>query len=82
MSGPKVVELRQQEEWRDAVATLKAIVERIESGDIPRIIVGALVLYDDDGGLSVFGMGPKGEDLAVLSMLELGKVQIIDSIMG
>lgn len=76
-----VVEFK-REEWRDGLATLKNIVARLESGDIPPIVIGALVLYDEQGGLATFGIGPKAEDLQIIAMLDMGKMQVMDAMLS
>jgi hypothetical protein len=80
MSGPNVVQFK-REGWRDAVSALSGIVEKLKSGELPPIVIGCLILYDEQGALATYGMGPQAEDLQLLAMLELGKTQIIDQIM-
>lgn len=74
--GPKVVQLK-REGWREAVQALKAIVEQLESGELPPIDVGALVTMSQDGQVEVFGIGPKAEALQVVGLLRYGEHRIV-----
>lgn len=77
----KIVDFR-REGWRDAVAVLKSLVARLESGEEAPILVGALVTYGEDGSLTTYAFGPQGDDLKALALLELGKVRMTDVLMG
>lgn len=81
MSGPTVVEFK-REGWRDTIATLKGLIERMESGEQPEVTIGVMVLYDVTGGLATFGFGPQSEDLQLIAMLELGKTQLLDAVLS
>lgn len=74
---PKVVEFK-REDWRDAVKTLRSIADRMESGDLPRCEVGVFVMTGE-GGIETFGMGSKGEDLALLGLLRCAEQVIIEN---
>lgn len=77
----KIVDFR-REGWRDAIAVLRGLVERLESGEEAPILLGALVTYGEDGSLTTYAFGPQGDDLKALALLELGKVRITDVLMG
>lgn len=81
MSGPKVVELR-QEGWRDGVAALKQIIADLESGELEPIQSGVLVLMDRDGGIATFAFGPRGDEVTSLGLLRIGERIIVDSALG
>lgn len=81
MEGSKVVEFK-REGWRDAIVTLENIVERLKSGELPEIVIGAMVIYDVNDDLEVFGFGKNAEALQVLAMLSLGQVRVQDAILG
>lgn len=74
--GPKVIQLR-REGWREAVQALKAIVDQVESGELPPIDVGVLVTMSQDGEVEVFGIGPKAEALQVVGLLRYGEHRIV-----
>ena len=78
MSGPKVVELR-QEGWRDGVTALKQIIADLESGELEPIHAGVLVLMDREGGTETFAFGPRADDITALGLLRIGEQVIIDS---
>lgn len=81
MSGPKVVEFK-RENPADAKVVLKQILARLESGDMPEVVVGVMVVYDVEQGLFTFGFGQETSDLHLISILELGKTQLIDGVFG
>lgn len=76
--GPKVVEFK-REGWRDAVKTLRNIADQMEAGDLSPCEVGVLVMMGEDGGIDTFGMGGKGEDLALLGLLRCAEQVIIEN---
>ena len=78
MSGPKVVELR-QEGWRDGITALKQIIADLESGELEPIQSGVLVLMGKDGGIETFAFGPRGDDVTSLGLLRIGERIIVDS---
>tara|TARA_B100001750_G_C15369875_1_gene526714 strand:+ start:581 stop:835 length:255 start_codon:yes stop_codon:yes gene_type:complete len=75
---PKVVEFK-REGWRDTVKTLRSIADRIESGELARCDVGVFVMMGEDNAIDTFGMGSKGEDLALLGLLRCAEQVIIES---
>lgn len=81
MSGPKVVEFK-RENPTDAKIVLKQVLARLESGEMPEVLIGVMVIYDVEQGLFTFGFGHETGDLHLISMLELGKTQLIDGIFG
>lgn len=81
MSGPKVVPF-EREGWRDAVASLKLIVADLESGELPPVSIGVLVLMGLDGSAETFAFGPRGDDVSALGALRLGERIIVDSRLG
>lgn len=81
MSGPKVVELR-QEGWRDGVIALKQIIADLESGELDPIHAGVLVLTDKNNGISTFAFGPRDDELTSLGLLRVGERIIVDSAFG
>lgn len=81
MSGPKVVEFKRDNPM-DAKVVLKQVLARLESGDMPEVVIGVMVIYDVEQGLFTFGFGQETGDLQLVSMLELGKTQLIDGIFG
>lgn len=77
----KIVEFR-REGWRDPVAVLGALVERLKSGGEAPILVGSMVTYGEDGSLTTYAFGPQGDDLKALALLQLGQVRMTDSLLG
>ena len=75
----KVVEFK-REEVDDALVRLKKLVADLESGELPQIVLGVLVMYDTEGGLFTVGLGKDAVDLKLIAVLELGKVQLTDMI--
>lgn len=75
---PKVLEFK-REGWRDAIKTLRTIADQMESGEVPRCDVGILVTMGPDGEIDTYGMGGKGEDLALLGLLRCAEQVIIES---
>lgn len=51
----------------------------MESGEVPRCDVGILVTIGPDGEIDTYGMGGKGEDLALLGLLRCAEQVIIES---
>lgn len=61
----KIVELK-REGWRDAAKTLRKIADDLDAGEHPECAVGALTLIAPKGQVTVFGLGPKCDDLQCL----------------
>lgn len=81
MSGPKVVELR-QEGWRDGVTARKQIIADLECGELEPIHAGLLVLMDKSGGVATFAFGPRADEVTSLGLLRVGERIIVDSALG
>jgi len=73
----KIVEFR-REDWRDAAKTLRKIAENLDAGVHPECTVGALTLIGPKGEVTVFGLGPKCDDLQCLGAMRLGEQKLID----
>jgi len=58
----KVLEFR-REDWRDAAKTLRKIADDLDAAEHPECTVGALTLIGAKGEVTVFGLGPKCDDL-------------------
>lgn len=82
MDGPKVVQLRKPEDWRDAVATLEQLVAALKSGELAAISIGGMVLIDVNGDMEVFGFGPKADSLELLAAFVLAQTRVQDNILG
>ena len=80
--GEKVGNLKllnfEREGWRDAVQTLRKIADDLESGEIAPCATGVLSMRSDDGQVTVYGFGPKADDLQSLAMFRLGEQKLID----
>lgn len=72
----KLVELK-REDWRDAAKTLRKIAEDLDAGVHPECTVGALTLMGLKGEVTVFGLGPKCDDLQCLGALRLGEQNVL-----
>lgn len=64
------------DEWRDAVKTLRAMADRLESGEDSPFIRCAMAIHREDGSLDVCGVGPEADDLSLIALLSLGLQQI------
>lgn len=73
----KVVEL-QRESWRDAAKTLRKIADDLDAGEHPECSVGTLTMIGPNGEVTVFGLGPKCDDLQCLGAMRLGEQKLID----
>ena len=67
----KIVELK-REGWRDAAKTLRKIADDLDAGEHPECTVGALTLIGAKGGVTVFGLQPKCDDLQCLDAMRPG----------
>lgn len=77
----KLVEFK-REGWRDAARTLRKIADDLESGEIAPCSTGVLSLRSDDGRVTVYGFGPKADDLQSLAMFRLGEQKLLDAMLG
>lgn len=68
----------EREGWRDAVRTLRKIADDLELGEIAPCTAGVLSMRSDDGRVTVYGFGPKADDLQSLAMFRLGEQKLID----
>jgi len=73
----KIVELK-REGWRDAAKTMRKIADDLDAGEHPECTVGALTMIGAKGEVTVFGLGPKCDDLQCLGAMRLGEQQLID----
>lgn len=73
----KVLEFR-REDWRDAAKTLRKIADDLDAAEHPECTVGALTLIGAKAEVSVFGLGPKCDDLQGLGAMRLGEQKLID----
>ncbi|MFJ2676808.1 hypothetical protein [Pseudomonas sivasensis] len=73
----KVLEFK-REDWRDAAKTLRKIADDLDAGEHPECTVGALTLIGAKGEVTVFGLGPKCDDLQCLGAMRLGEQKLID----
>lgn len=73
----KVVEFK-REDWRDAAKTLRKIADDLDAGVHPDCSVGALALIGTKGEVTVFGLGPKCDDLQCLGAMRMGEQKLID----
>ena len=73
----KIVELK-REGWRDAAKTLRKIADDLDAGELPECTVGTLTLIGAKGEVTVFGLGPKCDDLQCLGAMRLGEQKLID----
>ena len=73
----KIVELK-REGWRDAAKTLRKIADDLDAGEHPECTVGALTIIGPKGEVTVFGLGPKRDDLQCLGAMRLGEQKQID----
>ncbi|TFW42270.1 hypothetical protein E4T65_17225 [Pseudomonas fluorescens] len=73
----KIVELK-REGWRDAAKTLRKIADDLDAGEHPECTVGAVTLIGANGEVTVFGLGPKCDDLQCLGAMRLGEQKLID----
>lgn len=67
----------------DVPAFLRALADDIESGALQQVDRGTITLgYANNGGFSVWGMGPKGvTDYAVLGLITLSSQMMSDHIL-
>jgi hypothetical protein len=73
----KLIEFK-REGWRDAAKTLRKIADDLDAGVHPECTVGALTLIGPNGEVTVFGLGPKCDDLQCLGAMRLGEQKLID----
>ncbi|WP_223553430.1 hypothetical protein [Pseudomonas sp. BF-R-01] len=73
----KLLEFK-REDWRDAAKTLRKIAGDLDAGDHPACSVGVLTLIGPKGEVTVFGLGPKCDDLQCLGAMRLGEQKLID----
>eukprot|EP01133_Synstelium_polycarpum_P006205 gene6205-7188_t len=67
-----------REDWRDAAKTLRKIADDLDAGEHPECTVGALTLIGAKGEVTVFGLGPKCDDLQCLGAMRLGEQKLMD----
>lgn len=67
----------EREGWRDAAKTLRKIADDLDAGVHPECTVGALTLIGPKGQVTVFGLGPKCDDLQCLGAMRLGEQKVI-----
>jgi hypothetical protein len=67
-----------REGWRDAAKTLRKIADDLDAGVHPECTVGALTIIGPKGQVTVFGVGPKCDDLQCLGAMRLGEQKLID----
>ena len=68
----KLVEFK-REDWRDAAKTLRKIADNLDAGEHPECSVGVLTLIGPKGEVTVFGLGPKCDDLQCLGAMRPGE---------
>lgn len=71
-----------REDWRDAVKTLRKIADDLEAGEHPECSVGVLTMIGPRGQVTVFGLGPKCDDLQCLGAIRLGEQHVLDAILS
>lgn len=62
----------------DAIEAMKEIISQMESGEIPDIESGGVVMMSKDGQVYSFGFGEKCDDLYLVGLFRLGEQLIID----
>jgi len=73
----KLIDLK-REGWRHVAKTLRKIADDLDAGVHSECTVGALTLLGPKGLVTVFGLGPKCDDLQCLSAIRLGEQMLID----
>jgi len=68
----------QREGWREASKTLRKIADDLDAGEHHECTVGALTIIGPKGEVTVFGLGPKCDDLQCLAAMRLGEQKLID----
>jgi len=71
-----------REGWRDAAKTLRKVADDLDAGEYPECAVGALTLIGAKGKVTVFGLGPKCDDLQCLCAMRPGEQKLIDVLLG
>lgn len=71
-----------REDWRDAAKTLRKIADDLEAGEHPVCSVGVLTMIGPRGEVTVFGIGPKCDDLQCLGAIRLGEQKVIDAVLS
>lgn len=72
----------QKEHYRNAAKALRKIAEDIESGEEPDVQTCALVILNSDNQPSIYGFGPRSDELSSLAAFKLGEQALIDVILG
>lgn len=76
----QVLEFKRKD-WRDAAKTLRKIADDLDAGGHPECSVGALTLISAKGEVTVFGLGPKCDDLQCLGAMRLGEQKVLDALL-
>ncbi|WP_312537693.1 hypothetical protein [Stutzerimonas nitrititolerans] len=78
---PKVVEFK-REDWRETADTLRRIADELDSGDLPPCSLATLTLMSDTGDISIFGIGPRSDELQCLAVFRLGEQKMVDVLLA